>query len=87
MWTELFTTPLGWAALITGAAALVYLGSNGPLGNVPGNSIFKVRNYYDKRNTTALAASADPLRDPFNTGISSVSMPLKSKAQKKDKNQ
>lgn len=87
MWQELFTTPLGWAALITGAAALIYLGANGPLGNVPGNSIFKVRNYYDKRNTAALAASVDPLRDPFGTGITSVSMPLKSDAQKKNKAQ
>ncbi len=87
MLAELFTTPLGWAALITGAAALLYLGANGPMGNTPGNSIFKVRNYYDKRNTTALAASVDPLRDPFNKGVSSVSIPLKSKAQKKNKAQ
>jgi hypothetical protein len=87
MWTELFTTPLGWAALITGAAALIYLGADGPLGNVPGNSVFKVRNYYDKRNTQALAASVDPLRDPFNKGITSVSMPIKSDYTKKNKNQ
>ena len=87
MWTELFTTPLGWAALITGAAAIIYLGANGPMGGVPGNKIFKVRNYYDKRNTAALAAEADPLRDPFNTGITSVSMPVKSKHVKKNKNQ
>lgn len=87
MITELFTTPLGWAALITGAAALLYLGANGPLGSVPGNSIFKVRNYYDKRNTAAIAAQADPLRDPFNKGVSSVSIPLKSKAEKKNKAQ
>jgi hypothetical protein len=87
MLKELFTTQLGWAALITGAAALLYLGANGPLGSVPGNSIFKVRNYYDRRNTNALAAAADPLRDPFNKGITSVSMPLKSDAKKKNKAQ
>lgn len=81
MLKALFTTELGWAALITGAAALIYLGAQGPLGGIPGNSIFKVRNEYDRRNTDALAASLDPLRDPYKTGITSVSMPLKSKGK------
>lgn len=81
MLTELFTTQLGWAALITGAAALLYLGANRQMGNVPGDSVFKVRDAYDKRNTNALAASLDPLRDPFGSGVSSVSMPLKGKGR------
>lgn len=75
-WTNLFTTVEGAAALLAGSALLVYLGTSHPEQEVVANSVFKVRGTRDRRNTNAVAAQMDPLRNPLS-GPTSVSMSRK----------
>lgn len=76
--TRLFTTPMGFATLITGAAVVVFMGVG---STVRAQDIFAQSRSYDKRNSTEIALAANE-RNSAGEGPVSISQVTPSKKTK-----
>lgn len=76
--TRLFTTPMGLATLITGAAMVIFMGAGSTLHR---QDIFAQSSSYDKRNSTEIALAANE-RNSAGYGPVSISQVTPNKKTK-----
>lgn len=75
---RLFTTPMGFATLISGAAVLIFMGAGSA---VKAEDIFAQSRSYDKRNSTEIALAANE-RNSVGAGPVSISQVTPNKKTK-----